>query len=205
MLDALLRPIINVPLEKIAQFFVKNKITANQVTYTGFVFGMLAAFLLCLHLYTAALVFILLNRFCDGLDGAIARVSQTQTDYGGYLDIVLDFIFYSAVIFGFCIGHPQDAIYGLFLVFSFMGTGSSFLAYAIIAERRKLETDKRGKKSFFHVGGLAEGTETIITLCLICLLPAFFYLFALIFGLMCWITTLSRILEAKQDFEVKKS
>ncbi len=200
MLDAYIRPIINFPLEKVAKIFVNNNITANQITYTGFAIGMIAALLLYAGLYIPALVFIALNRFCDGLDGAVARVANKQTDYGGYLDIVLDFIFYSAVIFGFCLGHPDQAIYGAFLIFSFMGTGSSFLAYAIIAERRKLETTVRGRKSFFYVGGLAEGTETIITLCLMCLLPQFFYLFALIFGLMCWITTLSRIIEAKEMF-----
>ena len=85
-----------------------------------------------------------------------------------------------------------------------MGTASSFLAYAIIAERRDIKTEARGKKSFFHIGGLAEGTETIIVLCLICILPEFFYLFALIFGLMCWLTTLSRIIEAKENFDIKK-
>ena len=200
MLDAYIRPLINTPLEKTASFFAKRGITANVLTYMGFGFGILGALLLAVHFYIPALVLILINRFLDGLDGAVARVTKTQSDYGGYLDIVLDFIFYSAVIFFFSLGHPEQAIYGAFLIFSFVGTGSSFLAYAIIAGKRGIETEARGKKSFFHAGGLAEGTETIITICLICLLPQHFYLFALLFGMMCWITTLSRITEAYEMF-----
>ena len=201
MLDAFIRPIINKPLEKVALIFTKNKISPNSITYTGFGFGIIAALLLMVQFYIPALIFILLNRLCDGLDGAVARVGGTQSDLGGYLDIVLDFIFYSAVIFGFCIGHPEQAIYGAFLIFSFIGTGSSFLAFAIIAQKRNIETESRGKKSFFHAGGLAEGTETFAALCLMCIMPEFFYLIALIFGLMCWLTTLARIHEAYEQFQ----
>lgn len=201
MLDAYLRPIINTPLEKISTLLLKKKISPNQITYTGFLLGVIAAIFLALQLYMTALVFILLSRLMDGLDGALARVGNTASDYGGYIDIVLDFIFYSGIIFAFALGHPDQAMYAAFLIFSFMGTGSSFLAYAIIAERRGMETVARGKKSFFHTGGLAEGTETIATLCLICLLPQHFYLWAILFGMMCWLTTFGRIVEAKENFD----
>ncbi len=200
MLDAFLRPVINKPLEIIASYLNHKHITPNSITYTGFLFGIMAALCLMFHLYIIALALILINRLCDGLDGGVARISDTQSDYGGYLDIVLDFIFYSGIIFGFALGHQDQAIYGAFLIFSFMGTGSSFLAYAILAEKKKLVTTARGKKSFFHTGGLAEGTETIVTLVLICLLPQQFYLFALLFGMMCWLTTIGRILQTKEDF-----
>src|SRR3546814_4974156 len=41
-------------------------------------------------------------------------------------------------------------------------TASSFLAYAILAGRHGRETSLRGRKTFYHLGGLTEGTETII-------------------------------------------
>lgn len=147
---------------------------------------------LAFHLYVLAIVIIAINRVADGLDGAIAR-DRGITDVGGYLDIVLDFIFYSAVIFGFCLALPDQAIYGAFLIFSFIGTGTSFLTFSIFAAKRSLSTDIRGIKSIYYLGGLTEGFETNFTFLLMCLFPAWFWLIASIFGTLCWITTLTRI------------
>jgi phosphatidylglycerophosphate synthase len=190
MIDARLRRYIDPPLNGIARQFKKT--TANQVTVGGFILGMAVIPALAFQMYVPAILIILINRFADGLDGAIAR-ERGITDLGGYLDIVLDFIFYSAVIFGFCLAQPEQAIYGAFLIFSFIGTGSSFLALSIFAAKRSLSTDIRGTKSIYYLGGLTEGFETIVTLLLMCLFPGWFWLIASIFGILCWITTLSRI------------
>ncbi len=185
------------PLDAIARGLHNTGITANQVTITGFIIGLSVIPLLSFQLYMAALTAIIINRFADGLDGAIAR-DRGITDAGGYLDIVLDFIFYSAVIFGFCLALPDQALYGAFLIFSFIGTGSSFLALSIFAAKRSLTTTLRGTKSIYYLGGLTEGFETITTLVLMCLLPSWFWLIASIFGTLCWITTLSRIVTSYQ-------
>ena len=63
----------------------------------------------------------------DGLDGAVAR-HVGVTDLGGYLDIVLDFLIYSGIVFGFAVGRPDQALPAAFLIFSFVGTGTAFLA-----------------------------------------------------------------------------
>jgi phosphatidylglycerophosphate synthase len=185
------------PLGAIARGLHNTGVTANQVTITGFIIGLSVIPLLALQLYMAALAVIIINRFADGLDGAIAR-DRGITDAGGYLDIVLDFIFYSAVIFGFCLALPDQALYGAFLIFSFIGTGSSFLALSIFAAKRSLTTNLRGTKSIYYLGGLTEGFETITTLVLMCLFPAWFWLIASIFGTLCWITTLTRIVTSYQ-------
>ncbi len=192
MLDAQVRKLIDPPLEQMGKFLAGVGVNANFVTVSGFVIGMMSIPLLALQFYTAALVPILINRFFDGLDGAIAKQSG-QTDFGGYLDIVLDFIFYSGVVFGVALGRPDEAVFAAFLIYSFIGSGSSFLAFAIIAAKHDLTTEVRGTKSIYYLGGLAEGTETIITLLLICLLPTYFPLIAVVFGFMCWITTVARI------------
>ena len=181
------------PLTKVATLAVQVGITANQTTMFGFVIGMLALPALSYGFYTLALLFILLNRFMDGLDGAIARLKQ-PTDLGGYLDITLDFIFYSAVIFGFALADPvNNAVAAAFLVFSFMGTGSSFLAFAIMAEKREIRSLDYGSKSLFYIGGLAEGAETIGFYIFICLFPNHFAIAAWLFGTICWITTCTRL------------
>jgi len=201
MLDHIMRPVINRPLSRMAGYLAARGVTANMMTAFGFVLALCCFAALAFQFYGAALVLILLNRLADGLDGAIARETK-MTDFGGFLDIVSDFIFYAGTVFFFAIGRPEDALIAGFLLFSFFATGVSFLAYAIVAAKHGKTTEKRGKKSFFHIGGLAEGTETIIFLVLICLLPQYFFWLALIFGIMCWITAAFRVLQAREDFMV---
>ena len=38
-----------------------------------------------------SLIFFLLTRLLDGIDGAYARATNQCTEFGGYLDIVVDF------------------------------------------------------------------------------------------------------------------
>lgn len=193
MLDKYFIKQLRSPLIKVASLAVRMGITANQTTMFGFVIGMMSLPALAYERYDLALLFILINRFMDGLDGAIARLKQ-PTDLGGYLDITLDFIFYSAVIFGFALVDPiNNAVAASFLIFSFMGTGSSFLAFAIMAEKREIRTLDYGSKSLFYIGGLTEGAETIGFYIFVCLFPHHFATAAWLFGTLCWVTTCTRL------------
>lgn len=78
------------------------------------------------------------------------------------------------------------------LIASFVGTGSSFLAFAVIAERRGLKADLYPRKGIHYLGGLTEGAETIALFIAICLWPAAFPALALLFAALCMITTLTR-------------
>ena len=99
--------------------------------------------------------------------------SSRLTDLGGFLDIVLDFIVYAGLVFAFAVADPErNALAAAFLLFAFMGTGSSFLAFAIMAAKRGISSELRGRKSLYYLGGLTEGTETILFLVLACLLPS---------------------------------
>ena len=122
------------------------------------------------------------------------------TDLGGYLDIVCDFILYSGWAFAFALADPAHAIPAAFLMLSFMGTGSSFLAYAIFAAKRGITTEIQGSKSLYYLGGLTEGTETILIFMAFCLAPQYFPVLAYAFAAACWITTVSRILAAARSF-----
>ncbi len=199
MFDAALRRLIDPPLDAAGRRLAASGVSANAMTVGGFAVGLLAIPALAAGRSDLALLAILANRLADGLDGAIAR-SAGPTDLGGYLDIVLDFVFYSAVAFGVALGRPDHAVWAAFLVFSFVGTGSSFLAYAIVAAKRGATTAARGRKSIYNTVGLTEGGETILAFLLVCLLPDAFPWIAGIFGAMCWITTASRIWQAVRDF-----
>lgn len=210
MFDARLRPLIDMPLNAVARRLSGTGITPNMITGFGFFLGLIAAACLALQLDYAALSLILASRMMDGLDGAVARhaaprsrhpnAKSQESDLGGYYDIVSDFLFYSGIILGFAIGRPEDALMAAFLIFCFVGTGSSFLAYAIIAAKQGRSDDAQGKKSFHYLTGITEGSETILVLCLICVFPDWFGMIAAIFGSLCLLTTAGRVLQARRDF-----
>lgn len=193
MLDHLSIKVIRWPLAQSANLLDRCGITANQTTIFGFALGCVAFPALIFEQYTLALLLIIANRICDGLDGALARI-QGITDAGGFLDISLDFLFYSLIPFGFVLANPeQNAVAGAFLIFSFIGTGSSFLAFAVMAGKRGIENPVYQHKSLYYMSGLTEGTETIACFILFCLFPNHFALIAYLFGAACWFTTLTRI------------
>ena len=199
MFDARLRPLVDRILDPVGAFVARRGVTANQVSFAGFGLGIAAAIAVALGFEIAAVVLIIANRVCDGLDGAVAR-STGGTDLGAYLDITLDFLFYSAVPFAFAVADLANAMAAAFLIFSFVGTGSSFLAFAIIAQKRGISTEIRGKKGFFYLGGLTEGSETIIFLLVVAFRPDLFVPLAWVFGCLCWITTITRVWYAIESF-----
>lgn len=193
MLDSWATSLVKRPLAQGAKVLNRHGISANHVTLTGFLIGMIAVPLLAIEQYSFALLCIVLNRIADGLDGTLARI-QTPTDAGAFLDITLDFIFYSGVVFGFAMANPvQNGLAATGLIFAFIGTGCSFLAFAIMAEKRKIKDMRFANKGIYYLNGLAEGTETIIFLILFCLLPQHFPILAWTFAVICYITTIVRV------------
>src|SRR5262245_9677483 len=146
MLDGTLRRMIDPMCDAAAAFVARTGLSANALTVAGFLFGAGAWAALAFALYPLALGLIAANRVLDGLDGAVAR-RLGPTDLGGYLDIVLDFFFYAGVPFFFAIGRPEFALPAAFLVFRFVGTGSSVLAFAAIGGRRGFSPEVRSGKA----------------------------------------------------------
>lgn len=193
MLDQWTSRLVRPPLILAARALRHSGIKPDQVTLTGFIIGIAAIPLLAFEHYALALLAILCNRILDGLDGALARLGK-PTDAGGFLDITLDFIFYAGVVFGFALASPeQNAVAASLLIFSFMGTGASFLAYAVMAEKHQLADPRFSHKSLYYLGGLAEGTETIGLFVLFCLFPAYFPQLALTFAIICILTAALRV------------
>lgn len=194
MLDKFITPIIKPMLHPIVIMLHKRSITADQLTVAGFMVGMLSLPLLAYQLWFGALIAIILNRVFDGLDGALARHANHSSSAGGYLDITLDFLFYAAVPLGFILAYPeQNAIAGALLLAAFIGTGSSFLAFAIAAEKFQLDKPQFKYKSFYYLNGLTEGTETIALFIAFCIWPQHFVVLASLFAAACAVTIVTRI------------
>ena len=199
MFDARLRPLLDPVLDRMGAALVRVGIGANFVSLAGAACGALAGVAIGLGQPLAGLALVLASRLLDGLDGAIARV-RGPTDFGGYLDILCDYVFYLAVPLGFGLAAPGNLPFALFLVASFTLTAVSFLAYAALAAKRGLETRAHGLKSFFYSTGLAEGAETLLAFVLMCLWPAGFPVIASIFGGLCLLTVIQRSVIAWRVF-----
>lgn len=199
MFDIHIRKQIDPWLNKVAGLLVQLGVRPNAITWFGLSVGLGAALSIAFGNFATGFVLIAINRLCDGLDGCVARHTG-KTDLGGFLDIALDMIFYASIPFGFALVNQGNALPAAFLLFSFFGSGTSFLAYAIITSKRGVVADNAGKKSFFYSTGLIEGTETAVFLLLICLIPSYFPMCAWIFGALCWLTTIIRIGIATKEF-----
>ncbi|WP_150524354.1 CDP-alcohol phosphatidyltransferase family protein [Roseibium sediminis] len=196
MFDAQIRPYIDPPLDRAGRLVAQAGISADTVTLVGFALGMGAAVAIATGLLLLGLVLIALNRIADGLDGAVARATH-KSDRGGYLDIVLDFVFYGSIPMAFAILDPaQNALPAAALLLSFYANGSAFLAYAIMAEKRRITTTSQGIKSLYYVAGIAEGAETIALFAVMCLWPAGFPILAWGFAAVCFVSAAARIIGA---------
>jgi phosphatidylglycerophosphate synthase len=199
MFDAKLRPLIDPPLNRLGRVLAGAGVTANGLTFAGLALGLAGAAAIASGHIGWGLALILANRLLDGLDGAVARV-RGPSDLGGYFDIVADFAFYVSVPLGFGILAPVNALPALVLVASFVLTGVSFLAFAVIAGKRGATTEAHGTKSFFYSTGLAEGTETIVVFIAMCLFPAWFGPLAYGYAMLCVLTVFQRSAMAAAEF-----
>jgi phosphatidylglycerophosphate synthase len=187
--QALLRPILNAT----ARGLVRAGVSADALTWLGFAIGIAAALAIAWQAFVVGLVLLLVSRLLDGLDGSVARLTQ-PTDAGGFLDIALDFLFYAAIPLGFAVADPtNNALPAAVLLASFIGTGSSFLAFAALAEKQGLTDTALPGKSFYFLGGLTEATETIAVFAAMCLWPEHFAVLAYGFAALCVITTAMRV------------
>ena len=180
-------------LELVASIFYKIGVNANYVSLFGLILSFLSFYLILKDLNIIALFLFLLGRILDGIDGIIANKTKI-TEFGGFIDIVFDFISYSLVPLAFILKDNSNAIFGSILLATFFGTSSTFFGIAIFEKNKFIK--KNHEKSFFHVGGFMGGTVTIFFLSLMFLFTEKFNLIALTFSILCIISTIERIFYA---------
>ncbi|MDZ4863528.1 MAG: CDP-alcohol phosphatidyltransferase family protein [Gemmatimonadota bacterium] len=157
----------------------------NVITVLALAAGLAAAGLVARGASGLALLAWLVNRILDGLDGSVARAAGRQSDFGGYLDIVLDFVVYAAIPVGIILHAPSRAAWlgGLFLLASFYINAASWMYLASILERRSAGAGTRGELTTITMPpGIIAGTETILFYTAFLLMPARAPLLFLVMG-----------------------
>jgi|TARA_B100000787_G_C16141509_1_gene272224 phosphatidylglycerophosphate synthase len=202
MIDKTIQPYTQPVLNFISKILIKF-ITPNQVSLIGFCVGIAMCAFIILDFYFYAIIALVLNRLLDGLDGSMARLTA-PSPFGGYIDIVSDFLIYAGFVLSFGLTNSSFLTSACLLLFLYIGTGTTFLAYAAILKsynpKLKNENSEEINKGFYYASGLVEGFETIIFMILSLLAPQFFIIFTVIFSSLCVATIIGRIFVSYKKF-----
>lgn len=206
MFDRSIQRLIQKPLSFLGKFLLKI-LQPNQITFIGFFFGIVMCFLIFINSYFLAILFLFLNRLCDGLDGVMAR-QTSPSPLGAYLDIILDFIIYAAFVLVFSLENQINLLTGVFLLFTYICTGTTFLTQAIIQPQldySQQQDNVEGEipKSFIYASGLIEGTETIFFMFLCLIMPKAFPILGFLFSVLCLITAIARVIIFYKKYKIK--
>jgi len=174
-----------------------GRVSPITVTLVGFAVGLGSAFLAARGAYLWAVVFWTANRALDGLDGLLARLHDSQSDFGGYLDILIDYFIYAAVPIGLVLSAPNDDLYLAlaFMLATYYINGASWMYLAGILEKR----NARGEDTTTTIvmpAGLIGGAETIVAYFVFLLFPDWMGVLFVIFGLLVFFTTIQRLIWA---------
>jgi phosphatidylglycerophosphate synthase len=173
------------------------------ITVLALLTGLGCAVGAAMGLAVVSLLLWLLSRGLDGLDGLLARQYNKQSDFGGYLDILLDYVVYAAVPLGLVLGHPtqQNYLALAIMLAAFYVNSASWMMLAAILEKRSAEfasdpASQRGMTTVVMPAGLVGATETIIAYSLFLLFPNTLAPLFLIFSVLVALTILQRFVWA---------
>jgi len=198
VVDRYLRPSKDVVLDSLSKRL--PNVSPTAITLTAFVVGLAACVLTWQGQYGWGLGLWLLNRSLDGLDGSLARQHTKQSDVGGYLDILLDFVIYALLPVALVLSEPRQAtlIALAWLLVSFYVNAGSWMYLAAILEKRQVS---RLLTSIHMPRGLIEGAETILFYCLFLLFPQQLELLFSLMAILVTVTAVQRVVWAVRQLD----
>jgi len=161
---------------KISKFLVKTSISPNVISIISFTISMLSAFLFSFGQWIYVALGALLaqiSSIVDGCDGEVARLKFRESEYGAWMDSVLDRYADSAIILGMTYGCFMSFGKTMVWLAGFLAVVGSLLnSYTaikydqIIRKRReKIRFGRDIRLFLITIGGLAN--QTFLTLLLL--------------------------------------
>ncbi len=144
------------------------------LTGVGLGLGLAAAALAATGSWVPAVVAWLANRLLDGLDGEVARRTDSESDLGGYLDLTADAVAYAALPVGVAAGVDTTAAWtatAILLATFYVNVVSVTMLSAVLEKRRAGAEATGDDRTVTLPAGLIEGTETIIFFTLLLAVP----------------------------------
>lgn len=176
-----------------------SKAPPASLTILALITGLICAYLAAISSIVPSLILWLISRILDGFDGLVARIHGKQTDFGGYFDIVLDFVIYAAVPIGLVLSQPttQNYLALAIMLSSFYINTASWMYLAAILEKRALR-EENIQTTITVPSGIIGGTETITMYCVFLLFPNWMFLLFNIFSALVFITVIQRLIWARK-------
>ena len=177
MFDIYMRQVKEGIVKPFLMLVEKHKFSPNYITLASGGLGLIGVAFSALDMRYLAFLFYVLGRILDGLDGVYARSTNQSTDFGGYLDIIVDFTIYGLIPLGVTAAHPEYyawiALAYLEVTF-FVNSAGLFFLSALIEKNvsaKKAYGDKKEMTSLKMPPALIEGTESLILFGAIVLFP----------------------------------
>jgi CDP-L-myo-inositol myo-inositolphosphotransferase len=113
--------------EPMAQLLAKTRITPNQMTWTAFGIALMSfvSFILGQNIIGGLLA--QLSSIVDGIDGSLARLKGMTSEFGGFLDSVLDRYADILIVLGLTLWSVSRETYPGIWVVGFLAIAGTFL------------------------------------------------------------------------------
>jgi phosphatidylglycerophosphate synthase len=137
---------------KIGKFFSSLGLSANQYTLISILFTFFCLYFLVKASFLPALIFFILAGFLDLIDGAVARITNTSSKRGAYIDTVCDRYVEGIILLGFLFLPLSDLIFPSKIWVGLAFFGSLMTTYAKAAAKEKELVIKELRKGFVGRG-----------------------------------------------------
>ncbi|UWD49048.1 CDP-alcohol phosphatidyltransferase family protein [Clostridioides difficile] len=191
MLDTHARKYVEPFISKGAKFFLKLKLTPNNVTIIALVVGISTSLFIYLDMKVLAIITLWVSGYLDAVDGNMARSSNKTSLFGTLMDITFDRIVEISMILVFGLKMIDVRLNLMILLSSILMSMTIFLTVGAL-------TDKKGMKSFYYQAGVAERSEGFILFTLMILFQSYIGMIANLFSIVVLFTAIQRLLEAKK-------
>ncbi|MCC0674091.1 CDP-alcohol phosphatidyltransferase family protein [Clostridioides sp. ES-S-0145-01] len=191
MLDTHARKYVEPFIIKGAEFFLKLKLTPNNVTIIALIVGISTSLFIYLDMEVLAIITLWVSGYLDAVDGDMARSSNKTSLFGTLMDITFDRIVEISMILVFGLKMIDVRLNLMILLSSILMSMTIFLTVGAL-------TDKKGMKSFYYQAGVAERSEGFILFTLMILFQSYIGTIANLFSIVVLFTAVQRLLEAKK-------
>ena len=193
--------------EKFVRKFFLGKISANQLTIIGLIFGLIGSFLiyfsslfedLIIFMFIISVSFVLISFFIDTIDGSVARY-EGPTIFGGILDIFCDRLVEISIIISLVASDSLNLIWaGMFSLAAIILCISMFLIVGGITKRNSVENKS---KVITYQTGLMERSETFLFFLAMIILIPWRLILLWIFSSLVFTTAILRLIKARKLFK----
>lgn len=191
MLDTHARKYVNPIIESGAEFFLKLKLTPNQVTLLALFTGLATSIFVYFDMNILAVIVLWFSGYLDAVDGSMARKSRQSSSVGTLMDITFDRIVEISMILVIGIKFIDVRMNLIVLAVSILMSMTIFLTVGAL-------TEKKGMKSFYYQAGVAERSEGFILFSMMILFPGYLKIIVNIFAVLVLFTAYQRFFEAKK-------